>query len=251
MHRYSSHMLAIFKKEINQFFSNITGYVAIILFLTVNGLLLFVFPDTNLLADGYASLNKFFSWGPWIFLLLIPAVTMRIFSEEFRSGTMEWLGTQPLTNLQLILGKYLACVFLIFFSLLPTLFYYYTIFQLSASGGGPDNGSILGSYIGLFLLGSVYSSIGVWTSSVSNNSVVAFLLAVFLCSVFYSGFDAISKLPVFVGTLDFYIQMLGIQFHYSSISRGVLDTRDLIYYLSIIIIFLLFTSLSLNRRKGE
>lgn len=240
-------MIAIFKKEINQFFSSITGYIAIILFLVANALFLFVFPDSSILDYGYASLEKLFDLAPWIFLLLIPAVTMRTLSEEFKSGTMELLATKPVSGWQIITGKYLACLLLILFALIPTLVYYYTVCQLSAAGGAPDNGGITGSYIGLFLLGAVFTAIGVWASSLTNNAVVAFLAAVFTCFVFYNGFDAASKLPGLEGGADYYLQMIGISYHYDSISRGVVDSRDIIYFGSVIILFLTLARLSLNR----
>lgn len=244
-------MRAIFKKEINQFFSSIVGSVSIILFLIANGLFLFVFPDTNVLDAGYATLDTLFGLAPWIFLLLIPAVTMRTLADENRSGTMELLATKPITDAQLIVGKYLACVTLVLFALLPTLFYYYTVSQLSAIKGNLDHGAIAGAYMGLFFLGAVFTAIGVWTSSLTQNAMVAFLLAAFTCFIFYNGFDALSKLPAFSGGADYYLQMLGIHFHYASISRGVVDSRDIIYFLSTITLFLLLTRTALQKRKWE
>lgn len=244
-------MRAIFKKEINQFFSSIVGSVSIILFLVANGLFLFVFPDTNVLDAGYATLDTLFGLAPWIFLLLIPAITMRTLADENRSGTMELLATKPITDAQLIVGKYLACVTLVLFALLPTLFYYYTVSQLSAIKGNLDHGAIAGAYMGLFFLGAVFTAIGVWTSSLTQNAMVAFLLAAFTCFIFYNGFDALSKLPAFSGGADYYLQMLGIHFHYASISRGVVDSRDIIYFLSTITLFLLLTRTALQKRKWE
>jgi gliding motility-associated transport system permease protein len=242
-------MWAIYKKEINQFFSGIVGYVSLLLFWVACGLLLFVFPDTNILNDGYATLDQLFSMAPWIFLLLIPAVTMRAFSEEFRSGTMELLYTKPVSDFKIIAGKYIACVTLVVIALIPTFFYYITISHFTDPGTTLDNGGILGSYIGLILLGATFTSIGVWTSSLTQNTVVAFLLSVFVCFIFYTGFDAISKLPAFQASADYYIQMLGISFHYNSISRGVIDTRDVTYFGSVIILFLLLSRISLQQRK--
>ncbi|HVB04367.1 MAG TPA: gliding motility-associated ABC transporter permease subunit GldF [Chitinophagaceae bacterium] len=243
-------MGAIFRKEISSFFSSIAGYMAIILFLVANGLFLFVFPDTSLLDYGYASLDKLFSLAPWIYLLLIPAITMRSFSEEQRTGTLEILGSKPLRYAEIIAGKYLAALVLIFISLLPTLVYYYTISRLSNIPGDLDNGGIAGSYIGLFLLGAVFAAIGSWSSSISNNPVTAFLVAAFCCFFIYWGFDAISKLPVFLSGADYYIEMAGIRFHYDSISRGVVDSRDLIYFFSVILIFLSMTRISLTLKKS-
>jgi ABC-2 type transport system permease protein len=241
-------MLAIFRKEIHQFFSSITGYIAIILFLLANGLLLFVFPDTSLLDFGYANLNPLFELAPVIYLLLIPAITMRSFAEEFKTGTMELLSTKPLSWWQIVNGKFLAGLLIVLISLVPTGIYYLAISKLSAGNTVLDNGGITGSYIGLFLLGAVFTAIGVWASSLTNNAVVAFLTAIFTCFIFYYGFDSLSKLPSFSGSADYYLQMAGIRFHYTSISRGVIDSRDVVYFFSIIALMLYLTRLSLQRR---
>jgi len=241
-------MLAIFKKEIHQFFSSITGYVAIILFLLANGLLLFVFPDTSLLDYGYANLDPLFELAPMIYLLLIPAITMRSFADEFKSGTMELLSTKPLSWWQIVGGKFTAGLVVVLISLIPTVVYYIAVRQLSADPANLDNGGMTGSYIGLFLLGAVFTAVGVWSSSLTSNSVVAFLIAIFTCFIFYNGFDALSKVPAFSGSADYYLRMAGIKFHYTSISRGGIDSRDIIYFLSIIGLMLYLTRLSLQRR---
>lgn len=241
-------MLAIFRKEIHQFFSSITGYIAIILFLLANGLLLFVFPDTSLLDYGYANLDPLFNLAPVIYLLLIPAITMRSFADEFKSGTMELLSTKPLSWWQIVNGKFFAGLLIVLISLIPTFVYYIAIRKLSAQNTVLDNGGIAGSYIGLFLLGAVFTAIGVWASSLTTNAVVAFLTAIFTCFIFYYGFDSLSKLPTFSGSADYYLQMAGIRFHYTSISRGVIDSRDVVYFLSIIALMLYLTRLSLQRR---
>lgn len=241
-------MLAIFKKEINQFFSSITGYVAIILFLLANGLLLFVFPDTSLLDAGYANLDPLFELAPMIYLLLIPAITMRSFADEYKTGTMELLSTKPLTWWQIVMGKFWASLLIVLISLLPTFVYYFAIQQLSATSVRLDTGGITGSYIGLFLLGAIFTAIGCWASSLSNNAVVAFLVAVFTCFIFYNGFDALSKLTVFTGGADYYLQMAGIKFHYTSISRGVIDSRDVVYFISVTGFILYLSKISLQRK---
>ncbi|MET6999770.1 gliding motility-associated ABC transporter permease subunit GldF [Chitinophaga defluvii] len=241
-------MLAIFKKEINQFFSSITGYVAIILFLLANGLLLFVFPDTSLLDAGYANLDPLFELAPMIYLLLIPAITMRSFADEYKTGTMELLSTKPLTWWQIVMGKFWASLLIVLISLLPTFVYYFAIQQLSATPVRLDTGGITGSYIGLFLLGAIFTAIGCWASSLSNNAVVAFLVAVFTCFIFYNGFDALSKLTVFTGGADYYLQMAGIKFHYTSISRGVIDSRDVVYFISVTGFILYLSKISLQRK---
>lgn len=240
-------MFSIAKKELHQFFSSLTGYITIVLFLLVNGLFLFVLKDSNIFDFGYATLDKFFELAPWILLFLIPAITMRSLSDEFRTGTFEILQTRPLTKWQIILGKYFAILTVILFSLLPTLIYVYTITSLSA-GGGIDTGGITGSYIGLFFLAAVFSAIGLCCSGFTGNAVVAFLISAFVCLLLYFGFNSISRLPVFQGTSGYYIEMLGIDFHYRSISRGVVDTRDIIYFLSIIFFFLMLSVKNLTKK---
>lgn len=244
-------MLAIFKKEINQFFSSITGYVAIIVFLLANGLMLFVFPDTSLLDYGYANLDPLFDLAPLIFLLLIPAITMRSFADEFKGGTMELLGTKPLTGWQIVMGKFWASALIVGIAVLPTGVYYVAIRALSAAPGNIDNGGIGGAYIGLLLLGAVFTAIGTWASSLTANAVIAFLIAIFTCFLFYNGFDALSKLPVFTGGWDYYLQMAGIKFHYNSISRGVVDSRDVIYFLSVTGLMLYLTKTALQRKMWQ
>ena len=240
-------MFSIIKKELHQFFSSLTGYITIILFLLVNGLFLFVLKDSNLFDFGYATLDKFFELAPWIFLFLIPALTMRTLSDEFKTGTFEILQTRPLTNWQIVSGKYLAIITIIIFVLLPTLLYVYTIKSLSVTDS-IDSGGITGSYFGLFFLAAVFAAIGLFCSSLTNNAAIGFLISAFASLIIYFGFDAISKLPAFQGTADYYIEMLGIDFHYQSISRGVVDTRDIIYFLSVIYLFLLLTVRNLHKK---
>jgi ABC-2 type transport system permease protein len=230
-------MISIAKKEFYQFFSSLTGYITIILFLLVNAIYLFVLKDSNIFDFGYATLSAFFDLAPWVFIFLIPALGMRSFADEFKSGTFETLKTSPLTKWQIVGGKYAAILAVILIALIPTFLYVITIHSLSSSGG-IDSGAITGSYIGLFFLASVFAAITLWCSSLTANAVIAFLLSAFACIVLYFGFNAISKLPVFTGNADYYIEMIGIDFHYQSISRGVLDTRDIVYFLSVIFLFL-------------
>jgi len=239
-------MISVCKKELRQFFSSLTGYIAIIVFLLVNGLILFVFDD-NILDFGYATLSSFFEFAPWVLLLLIPAITMRSFADEFRAGTFELLQTRPLTRWQIIGGKYLGSLVVVFIALIPTIVYYFTIQSLS-TGEGIDTGATIGSYIGLFMLGAVFTAIGICTSSFTSNAVVAFIAALIACATLYYGFNAISRLPGLEGGADYYIEMLGIDFHYRSISRGLLDTRDLIYFASVILLFLTITNRNLLKR---
>jgi ABC-2 type transport system permease protein len=242
-------MLPIVKKELHQFFSSLTGYITIVLFLMVNGLFLFVLKDSNLFDFGYATLDEFFSLAPWIFLFLISALTMRTLSDEFKTGTFELLRTRPITTWQIVLGKYAAVLIIIVFVLLPTLLYVYTIKSLSATGS-IDSGGITGSYIGLFFLAAVFAAIGLCCSGLTSNAAVAFLISAFVCLVVYYGFDSISKLPALRGNADYYIEMLGIDFHYRSVSRGVIDTRDLIYFFSVICLFLVITVQSLGKKSS-
>ncbi len=240
-------MWMICKKEWQQFFSSLTGYIALAVFLLVNGLMLFVFPDTSILEFGYASLSGFFSLAPWVLLLMIPTITMRSFSDEYKSGSFELLRTLPLTPEQLVWGKFLGAVLIAFCAVLPTLIYAISIQQLSVTGG-IDIGATTGSYIGLLLLGAVFTAIGICTSSFTSNTVVAFIAGAFVCFLLYNGFDAISKLPVFSAGADYYLEMLGISFHYRSISRGVIRIGDLVYFVGLIYFFLLITQRNLLKR---
>lgn len=242
----SKPMWSVCKKELRQFFSSLTGYIAIIVFLLVNGLMLFVFED-NILDFGYATLDRFFQLAPWILLLLIPAITMRSFAEEFKTGTFEILQTRPLSRWQIVIGKYLGSLIVVIIALLPTIIYYFSVQKLS-SGEGIDTGATMGSYIGLVFLAAVFTAIGICTSSFTNNAVIAFIISLIACALFYYGFSAISRLPGLSGGLDYYFEMIGIDFHYRSISRGVVDTRDLVYFLSVIVLFLSITNRKLLKR---
>jgi ABC-2 type transport system permease protein len=240
-------MWSVCKKEFRQFFSSLTGYIAIVVFLLINGLFLFVFPDSNILDFGYATLDRFFELAPWILLFLIPAITMRSFSDEFRAGTFEILRTRPLSTWQLVAGKFMGSFLVVFIALLPTILYTLTINRLSIQGG-IDIGGTMGSYIGLIFLSAVFIAISICCSSFTNNAVVAFILSAFVCLIVYSGFNAISQVPALEAGADYYVEMLGIDFHYRSVSRGVIDSRDIIYFCSVIIFFLLFTNRNIANR---
>ncbi|MDB5211742.1 MAG: gliding motility protein GldF [Sediminibacterium sp.] len=237
----------ICKKEWQQFFSSLTGYIALVVFLLLNGLFLFVFPDTSILDFGYASLGSFFNLAPWILLFLVPTITMRSLADEYKSGTFELLKTMPLTSSQIVWGKFYGALIIVITALLPTIIYAVSVQSLSVTGG-IDIGGTVGSYIGLIFLGAVFTSIGICTSSYTNNTVVAFIAGAFVCFLLYNGFDAISKLPVFKAGADYYIEMLGINFHYRSISRGVVDSRDLVYFIGMILLFLYITQRNLTKR---
>ncbi len=242
-------MLSIFIKELNTFFSSLIGYITMGVFLLVTGLFNWVFPDTSLLSYQYASLDYFFDTVPWILIFLVPAISMRSFAEEISTGTIELLATRPLSDMQIILGKFLAVFALVLICLLPTLIYYFSVYQLGAEVGNIDTGATNGSYIGLILLGAAFSAIGVFTSSLTSNQIVAFLLAVFLCFFCYIGFDYLSRVSQFYAWIDDVIENIGIFSHYDSISRGVLDTRDLVYFLTFTTFFILMTKTSLELRK--
>jgi ABC-2 type transport system permease protein len=239
-------MWSICKKELGQFFSSLTGYIAIIVFLLVNGLVLFVFRN-NILDNGYATLEDFFSFAPWILLFLVPAITMRSLADEYRGGTFEILRTKPVTPGQIVWGKFLGALIVALIALLPTIVYFFTINSLAATAG-IDAGAAIGSYLGLLFLTAVFTAIGICTSSYTNNAVVAFIISLIACVVLYYGFRAVSQLPALESGADYYVEMLGIDFHYSSISRGVLDTRDIIYFLSVTAFFLLITRQNLLKR---
>lgn len=239
-------MWSVCKKELRQFFSSLTGYIAIIVFLLVNGLVLFVF-DENILDFGYATLDRFFQLAPWILLLLIPAITMRSFAEEFKTGTFEILQTRPLSRKQIVTGKYFGSLIVVIIALIPSVIYYFTVQQLS-SGQGIDSGATLGSYIGLVFLAAVFTAIGICASSFTSNAVVAFIISLVACALLYYGFSAISRLPGLSGGADYYLEMIGIDFHYRSISRGVVDTRDIVYFISVIVLLLSITNRNLLKR---
>lgn len=241
-------MLTIFVKEIRSFLSSLIAYIAIGVFLLAIGLFMWVFKDTNVLEGGYANIDTLFYMGPWVFIFLISAITMRSFSEEKKTGTIETLTTAPISDMSIILGKYFAGVVLVLFSILPTLLYYYTIHHLGNPVGNIDTGAMWGSYLGLLMLGSVFVAIGIFASVITDNQIVSFIVSMFLCFVFYIAFDYLGQLDVFRG-VSYWIQWLGISYHYESISRGVLDTRDAIYFLSAITLFLLLTKAVFGSRK--
>ncbi len=242
-------MLSIFYKEVNAFFSSLIAYLVIGVFLVFMGLMLWVFPDYSLLTYSYASLDQLFEIAPFVFMFLIPAITMRSFAEEKQTGTIELLATRPLSDWEIVLGKFFACWLLVLFAVLPTLIYYYTIHELGSPKGNLDSGAIMGSYIGLALLGAAFVAIGLLASSLTKNQIIAFILALFFCFLFYWGFDLLSRLPIFLGKTDDIVQMIGIDYHYTSISRGVIDSRDIIYFLSVIGLFLMGSQMALESRK--
>ena len=242
-------MWALFLKEIRSFLSSLTGYIVITIFLAITGLFLWVIPsESNILDYGYANLDGLFIIGPFVFLFLVPAVTMRTFADERKSGTIELLFTRPLSDFQIVWAKYLAAIALVIFSLLPTIIYYLTVYKMGMPIGNIDTGGFWGSFLGLFLLSAVFVSIGIFASAVTDNPVVSFVLAVILSAFLYLGFEFIYSLELF-GNIDLFIKSLGISDHYSSISRGVVDTRDLVYFVSVTGLFIFLTKFSLASRK--
>lgn len=242
-------MFALLRKEIESFLSSLIGYIVIVVFLLVVSFFLWIISfGQNIPTNGYASIDGLFAIAPMVFLFLIPAITMRMFAEEKKTGTIETLLAQPLTDLQIVLAKYFAGLILVVFALLPTLVYYYSVYQLGLPPGNIDSGAMWGSYIGLLFLGGTFVAIGLFASSVTDNQIVSFIVAALLSAFFYLGFEFIWPLDIFSG-LGLIISQLGIISHYESISRGVIDTRDLIYFISVIAFFLMLTRFSLASRK--
>lgn len=248
-------MFTLLKKEIRSFLSSLIGYIAICVFLLLISLFMWVINsdknsnfNANVLDSGYANIDSLFIIAPWVFLFLIPAITMRSFADEKKAGTIELLLTRPLTDLQIILAKYFAGFILVLFSLLPTLIYFYSVYKLGNPVGNIDTGGMWGSYIGLLFLGAAFVAIGIFASAITDNQVVSFIMALFLCFIMYIGFDYISSFALF-GKIDNVILALGINNHYGSMSRGVIDTRDVIYFLSLIAIFIFGTRTVLESRK--
>lgn len=242
-------MKALLLREIKSFFGSPIGYLVIAIFLILNGLFLWVFDgEYNILNSGFADMSPFFKISPWILLFLIPAVTMRSFSDEKKQGTLELLFTKPLSIWEIVNGKFFGAFLLIVLALLPTLVYVWIIWIFGAPEGNIDIGSTLGSYFGLLFLVASYCAIGIFTSTLSENQIVAFIVAVFICFIFYFGFDGIANLLKQNNSL---ISKLGMDFHFKSMSRGVLDTRDIVYFVSVTIAFLSLTVYQLKTTKGK
>jgi len=235
-------MFAIFRKELNSFFASPIGYLVIGVFLVINGLFLWVFKgDFNILNAGFADLNGFFFIAPWFLLFLIPAITMRSFSDEFRLGTIEILQTKPIADWHIVIGKFLGALCLMLIALLPTFIYVFSIYQLGNPPGNLDWGSLLGSYIGLILLAASFTAIGIFTSTLSANQIVAFISGILVSFTMFYGFGAIADLD-----LGEFFRNFGMEVHFESLSRGLVDSVDVIYFLSVTIFFLVLTRLKLS-----
>jgi len=241
-------MYSIYKKEIRSFLSSLIAYVVMLFFLLAIGLFTWVLPDYNVFDNGYANLDTLFSMAPWLFIFLISAITMRSLSEEKKNGTIEIITTKPITDLQIILGKYFAGLTLVLFTLLPTIIYYITIYQLGSPVGNIDSGAIWGSYIGLFFLSACFVAIGMFASAISDNQIVSFVVSMFMCFLFHNLFELIADFKL-LGSWDAAVAGLGINAHYQSISRGVIDSRDLIYFIGFDVVFITATKTIFGARK--
>ena len=240
-------MFALFKKEFGSFLNTLTGFIVLAVFILANALFLWVFSaGYNIIDNGYATIDSLFSIAPISFLFLIPAITMRLFAEEKKSGTIELLLTKPLTELEVVMGKYLAALALVVVALIPTLVWVIAVYLMGQPAGNIDLGGTWGSYIGLLFVGALFVSVGLWASSITDNQAAAFLIAVFLCGFLYMGFDFAAP---FFGSATLLVQSLGANAHYLSLSRGVVDSRDVIYFLGCIVLFVFLSRLSLESRK--
>ena len=241
-------MLTVFTKELRSFLSSLIAYIVIVVFLTGIGLFMWVFPATNVLDYGYADLESLFTLAPYVFMFLIPAITMRTFAEERKTGTMELLFTRPLTDWDIILGKYLSSLVLVILALVPTLVYYFSIYQLGSQPGNIDTPGTMGSYLGLILLGAVFTAIGLLASVLTESQIVSFIIALFLCFIFFEGFGYLANIRD-SSDFSYYIVQVGINYHYETIRRGLIDSRNLMYFASVISVMLLTTKLILGSRK--
>src|SRR5690606_16886168 len=241
-------MIQVLTKEFNSFLNSLIAYVVIGVFLVGIGLLMWVFPETSVLEYGYADMDTLFSLGPYVLIFLVPAITMRSFAEEKKAGTMELLFTKPLTDWEIILGKFFACLLLVWIALLPTVIYYFSISALGNPVGNIDTPGVIGSYIGLVLLGGVFCAIGIFASSITTNQIVAFIIAAFLCFIIFTGFNSLATLSLWSGQALF-IKQLGILDHYESLSKGLIDSRDVLYFISVMFIMLAVTKLIVGSRQ--
>jgi len=241
-------MIQVLSKEFNSFLNSLIAYVVIGVFLTAIGLLMWVFPGTSVMEYGYADMETLFSLGPYVFIFLIPAITMRSFAEEARGGTLELLMTKPLSDWDIVLGKFFACFILVLLSLLPTVIYYVSVYALGNPPGNIDTPGVTGSYIGLILLGAVFCAIGIFASSITNNQIVSFIVAAFLCYMMFAGFESLSLLDVWSES-SLFIKELGLLYHYDALSRGLIDSRNLVYFGSVITAMLLITRTIVGARS--
>ncbi len=238
-------MIQVFAKEFNSFLNSLIAYMVIGVFLTGIGLLMWVFPDTSVLDYGFADMDTLFSMGPYVFIFLVPAITMKSFAEEKKLGTLELLLTKPLSDWDVVFGKFLAAFVLVLLALAPTAIYYVSVYKLGNPVGNIDSAGVWGSYIGLALLAMVFCAIGLLASSVTTNQIVSFILAAFLCFLVYTGFDSLATF----GNYALFIKQLGILYHYDSLSKGLIDSRDVIYFVSVTAFILMITKTIIGSRQ--
>ncbi len=241
-------MIHILTKEINSFLNSLIAYMIIIVFITSMGLILWVFPDTSILEYGYAEMGSYFDLAPYVFMFLIPAITMRMFSEEKKAGTLELLLTSPIRDHDIILGKFFAGFTLVLFAIIPTFIYFLTIYLLGNPPGNIDVAGTFGSYIGLVLLAAAFTAMGIFASALTENQVVAFITAAFLSFIFYTGFSSVTQLPIWGGG-GYFVEQLGIQYHYTAMSKGLINGRNVVYFFSLTTIMLLCTNFVMSSRK--
>jgi ABC-2 type transport system permease protein len=242
-------MISLLKKEIRSFLSSLIGYVVMAVFLLLTGLFMWIFPgDFNVLEMGFSNIDTLFGISPWVFMFLIPAITMRSFAEEKRTGTIELLFTRPISDIRIILAKYFAGLLLVVIALVPTLIYVISVYRMGNPVGNIDMGGTWGSYIGLIFLAASYVAIGIFASSITKNQIVSFLVAALLCFFMFVGFQSLGSFDL-LGPLDSFVIGLGIQEHYTAMSLGNIDSRDVVYFLALITIFVLLTKTVLNSRK--
>lgn len=241
-------MLTILQKEINSFFSSLIAYIVISVFLTATGLFVWILPGLNVFQYGYATLDEMFNIAPWVFMFLIPAITMRLLAEEQSTGTLEILTTKPLSDGTIVTAKFLAGLVMVIFSVFPTLIYFYSIYMLADPVGNVDVGGTMGSYLGLLFLGGGYTAIGLFGSSLTKNQIIAFIISIFICFLLYALVPWLREYTTW-SAIDPILKSINIQAHYRSMSRGVIDTRDVVYFLSLIVVFLMMTKTVLESRK--
>ncbi len=241
-------MFNIYQKEIASFLSSFIAYIIITVFLVAMGLLVWVFPETNVIDYGYADMGSFFQMAPFVLMFLIPAITMKMLAEETHSGTMEILIVKPVTTLQIVLGKYFAALTLVIVAILPTLVYYFSISELASPVGNIDTAGIAGSYIGLLLLSAVFCALGILTSALTSNQVMAFVIAAFISFILFTGLNSLANINVW-SSLSLPLAQLSLEYHYLAMSKGLLDSRDVLYFISVIAGFLYFSKLSLANKK--
>ena len=242
-------MLTILKKELHTYLNSLIAYITIVVFLSVTGLFLWVLPDFNVFDEGYANIDSLFVLGPYVYLLLIPAISMKTIAEEKKLGTLEILLTKPISTTQLIIGKYLACLIVVVIALLPTLTYYYSVYQLGEPVGNIDSAAVIGSYIGLFLLGAAFTALGILSSSLSSNQIISFITCLFLCFFFYELIEITSTLNIWGNGVSTLVKF-GLAYHYKALGKGLIDSTNVVYFVSVILLSLRLAVFVVEKQKG-